>query len=386
MDISTLRITFSVLAAALVLLFFFGAFLPTRARFAGWWTFALLLFLVASVAYLGNGTSGQVVLNPIGNALGVAGAEAVWCAGRSLRTRPVRWPWLLAAPAAALVAGAVDDPGHDTWAGGVVFLVLMTAAFGATTRELVHAITRRQRPPRQLSISTMLLRALATASFILTVFYAARTVAFLAVGPHSHAFGRWFGSAPTTVLLIVQLVTVSFSMSSLSAQQQIDDLEQRAAFDQLTGLMRAEEFRRHAADVLHRLAGPSELAVLAMADLDHFKRVNDELGHAAGDEVLRVFGWAARTVLGPRALCGRIGGEEFCLLFAATSIEYAEGMLATLVAEFQQAVHLSDGRVPTISIGMVEVEAGVPLTDLLAHADRALYQAKSGGRSRIVLG
>lgn len=386
MDISTLRVTFSVLAAALVLLFLVGAYRPTRAPFAAWWTVSLLLFVLGSGAYLANGTPAQAILNPVGNGLAVAGVEAVWCASRSLRTRPPRWRWLAVAPVVSVLAGAIDDPGHDTWAGGLVFLVLMTAGFGATTRELARVAARSHRSHRQLSVSSALARSLAAASFVLTVFYACRAIAFVAVGPHSDAFDTWFGSGPTTLLLLVQLVTVSFSMSSLSTQQQIDDLEQRAIYDQLTGLMRAQEFRNHADGVLPRLTASGDLTFVAMADLDHFKLVNDELGHAAGDDVLRAFGWATRTVLGPRALCGRIGGEEFCLIFTATSVEYAEDVLATVVAEFQQAVHLSDGRVPTVSIGMVEATRGVPLSDLLARADRALYQAKSTGRSRLVVG
>jgi len=385
-DISTLRATFSVLAAALMFLFYVGAYRPTRAPFAGWWTVSLLFFVLGSAAYLANGTPAQAMLNPLGNGLAVAGTEAAWCAGRSLSTRPFRWWWLVAAPLAAVLAGAVDDPGHDTWAGGFVFLVLMSAGFGATTRELARAAVRSHRSYQQLSVSSVLARSLAAASLVLTVYYACRTIAFLAVGPHSHAFDRWFGSGPTTLLLLVQLVTVSFTVSSLSTQQQIDDLEQRAVYDQLTGLMRAQEFRNHADGVLPRLARPGELTVVAMADLDHFKLVNDELGHAAGDEVLRAFGWSARTVLGPRALCGRLGGEEFCLIFTAATMEYAESMLAAVVSEFQQAVDLSDGRVPTVSIGVVEATRGVPLADLIARADRALYEAKSTGRSRVVLG
>lgn len=384
MDISTLRIAFTVIAGVLVVLFLVGAVLPTRAPFAAWWTISLLLFVLSTATYLANGTSSQAILNPLGNALGVAGAEAAWCAARSLRSRPVPWPWLIAAPVVALVAGLVDDPAHDTWAGGLVFLVLLAAAFALTTRELVHAAVRPGEAHRQLSVSAVLAQALAAASFILAVYYAARAVAFVAVGPHSDAFDTWFGSVPTTLLLLAQLVTVSFSMSSLSAQQQIDDLQQRAVYDQLTGLMRAEEFRKRAIAVLPRLARPGELAVVAMADLDHFKRVNDELGHAAGDDVLRAFGRAARTVLGPRAVCGRVGGEEFCLLFPSSSLEYAESMLATIVADFQASVQLEDHRVPTVSFGVARADQGEGLIEVIQRADRALYRAKSEGRSRVV--
>lgn len=384
MDIDTLRITFSVIAGVLVVLFYVGAYLPTRAPFSGWWTVSLLFFLCGSAAYLANGTSAQSVLNPLGNGFAVAGVEAAWCAARSLRTRPVRWRWLFPLPLLAVLAGAVDDPAHDVWAGGLVFLVLMTAAFAATTRELILAALRPDQPTRTLSVSGVLIRALALASAIVTVFYAGRAIAFMTEGADSELFKQTFGSAPTTVLLLTQLVTVSFSMSSLSTQQQIDDLRQRAVYDQLTGLLRPQEFRDRAAVALPRLARPGEVTIVAMADLDHFKLVNDQLGHAAGDDVLRAFGWSARTALGQRALCGRLGGEEFALLFAATSWEYAEDLLLTMIAEFQHTVHLADGRVPTVSIGVVEAGSGEPLPTVLERADKALYRAKSEGRSRVV--
>ncbi|WGL53640.1 GGDEF domain-containing protein [Nocardioides sp. BP30] len=384
MDIDTLRITFSVIAGVLVVLFYVGAYLPTRAPFSGWWTLALLLFLLSSAAYLANGTAAQAALNPLGNGLAVAGAEAAWYGARSLRTQPWRWEWLVPGPLLALLAGVLDDPGHDVWAGGLTFLVLITAAFGAITRELVLAAFHPDRPARTLSVSDVLIRALALASVILTLFYAGRALAFVAEGPDSELFRQTFGSVPTTVLLVVQLVTVSFSMSALSTQQQIDDLHRRAVFDQLTGLMRAQEFRDRAAVALPRLTRGGEVTILAMADLDHFKLVNDELGHAAGDDVLRAFGWSARTVLGQQALCGRLGGEEFALLFTSTSRDYAEGLLHTLVAEFQHTVQLADGRVPTVSIGMVEAGEAEPLTSVLERADKALYRAKSEGRSRVV--
>ena len=235
-----------------------------------------------------------------------------------------------------------------------------------------------------LSVSAVLTRALAFASAVLTVFYAGRAVAYALVGPYGESFETWFGSGPTTVLLLVQLVTISFSMSSLSTQQQIDELHRRAVYDQLTGMLRSQEFRERAARALPKLARTGELTVVAMADLDHFKLVNDELGHAAGDDVLRAFGWSARTVLGPRSLCGRLGGEEFALVFPAASMDYAEDLLATTIDEFQHAVHLSDGRIPTVSVGMVAAARGRSLPQLLEDADRALYRAKAEGRSRIV--
>lgn len=387
MDITTLRVAFSVVAGVLMVLFYFGAYRPTGAPFSGWWTLALVLFSLGSACYLTNGTFLQVVLNPLGNGLAVAGTEAAWCGARSLRSRPMPWPVLPIMPVLAVAAGLLGHPSTDTWSGGLVLLVLMTAALALTTAELVAAGRSLGEPGRSPSaVALILVRALAAVSLLGAIFYAGRSVAFAAVGSHGDAFTTWFGSGPTTLLLLVQLVTVSFSMSSLSTYQQLDDLRHRAVYDQLTGLLRPQEFRAKATEELPRMAGSGELAVLAMADLDHFKQVNDELGHAAGDGVLRAFGQATLDTLGPQAVCGRVGGEEFALLFPALSLEHGERVLATLTAAFQQAVGLADGRIPTVSMGMVEAVPGTPVAELLERADIALYGAKSLGRSRVVRG
>lgn len=390
MDVATLRVAFAVMAGVLLLLFYVAAYRSTHAPFSGWWTVSLLLFSLGSLAYLANGTSWQVVLNPAGNALAVGGAEAAWCAARTLRTPPPRWWWLLIVPALAVLAGAVDHPSTDIWAGGAIFLLLMAASFAATCVELNASryswVAQAETGPIPDASFAILTRMLSLASGVLAFYYAGRTVAYLWVGPYDDVFVTWFGSAPTTLLLIVQLVTVSFSMSSLSTQQQLADLRRRAVYDELTGLLRSQEFRVHAARALPHLNQDNGIAFLAMADLDHFKLVNDELGHAAGDQVLRDFGRVAQLSLGPAAICGRLGGEEFALLFSARSIEQAEQRLTTMTGAFQHAVTLADGRVPTVSVGVVQGTDHETLDQLLERADHALYRAKHAGRARIVRG
>jgi diguanylate cyclase (GGDEF)-like protein len=379
MDVVTLRLTLAVVSGVLLVLFYVAAYRPTRAPFSGWWTVSLMLFVLGSLCYLGNGTDAQAVLNPLGNGFGVAGTEAAWYGARSLHVHAPRWPWLLPAPLVAVAAGAVDHPGSDVWAGGFVYLLLMTVFFGLACAELAVAI---HRDPEQASLT----RALGIVSGVLAAFYAGRALTFEAGGPDSVLFRDGFGSAPTTLLLIVLLVTVSFSMSSLSTQQRLGDLRRRATYDGLTGLLRGQEFRARAPREVAALIAARQPAMLAMADLDHFKKINDQLGHAAGDMALRAFGRAVRSTLGPDALCGRLGGEEFALLFPARNLADAERILATMTATFQRSVRLSDGRIPTVSIGLVPIMPGVSVQELLARADNALYRAKDGGRSRVVRG
>ena len=391
MDVTTLRIAFAVLTGALVLLFYVAAYRPTRSPFSGWWTLALGLSLASALAFLGNGSPGQAVLNPLGNALGVAGAEAAWCAARSLHTRPLPWRWLVIAPLVAAVTGAADDPAHNTWSGGLVFLVLMATAFAGASvemrsaaRSLAEGAADRRATDGQALL--ILCGALGISSGVLSVYYAMRAIAFAWVGPFSDTFMTFFGAGPTTLLLIVQLATVSFSMSTLSTLQRIVDLRQRAVYDQLTGLLRAQEFRRYAGAALPHLAREGEMTFAAMVDFDHFKDINDGRGHRAGDDVLRAFGRAARDTIGKSGLCGRLGGDEFGLLFTAASIDDAERQLDAMVRELESTVALVDGHRPTVSIGIATADDTSTITSLLDRADQALYRAKASGRDRVARG
>jgi len=126
---------------------------------------------------------------------------------------------------------------------------------------------------------------------------------------------------------------------------------------------------------------------LLLIDIDHFKRVNDSFGHAAGDEVLKGVVATIKTLLRDSDLFARIGGEELVVLMPETGIEAAR-----LVAERLRAAIQTD-RYPlpnqsvtvTASIGLaVTTLPPEPLPALLERADRALYAAKAAGRNRVV--
>jgi diguanylate cyclase (GGDEF)-like protein/PAS domain S-box-containing protein len=149
------------------------------------------------------------------------------------------------------------------------------------------------------------------------------------------------------------------------------DSQRAALTDPLTGIGN----RRHADAVLSSI-GPGDAVVLV--DIDHFKQVNDEHGHAAGDEVLRSL--AAHLARQVRAddHVARFGGEEFLILLA--------GGASTAVAATERIARawaqVSDG--VTFSAGVAAHTAGRPVLTTLAAADRALYEAKAQGRDRVV--
>ncbi|GAA4222645.1 hypothetical protein GCM10022253_31590 [Sphingomonas endophytica] len=143
--------------------------------------------------------------------------------------------------------------------------------------------------------------------------------------------------------------------------------------DPLTGLMNRRSFLREA-------IGRSEPHVLVLVDIDHFKRVNETLGHDGGDQVLRVFADALRHSVPPEALLARFGGEEFAVLAPAAAIALPETILMQIRAAtmpFDLAVTASLGS----ECGAIASEADWKL--LYRRADDALFAAKRAGRDRL---
>jgi diguanylate cyclase (GGDEF)-like protein len=166
-------------------------------------------------------------------------------------------------------------------------------------------------------------------------------------------------------------------------------LDAAASHDSLTGLPnRALLADRFAQMIVQARRRGAQLGVL-FVDLDEFKLVNDSLGHAGGDEVLRRFAAILKTQLRAADALARWGGEEFLLLMPGTRLDDARVVLDRL----RHAVHATgefgaiaaDLKV-TFSAGLVEVGEGESQDAALERADRALYQAKERGRNRIEVG
>jgi sigma-B regulation protein RsbU (phosphoserine phosphatase) len=219
LDSLTLRVAFGVTTLTLFLLFALVTHRSTRSPFSFWWCAALALFMGGSLAYLQDGTPAQVWGNPLGNGLIVAGAASVWMGSRSLRGRRTPW-WLVVTPSAVIVAlSCADSPATNDWSGGALYLALMAALIGLSTWELVllDAGYSRTRWP------------LILASGALSAYYAVRLVVFLAAGQRSDLFTAWFGTPSTTLITLILLVVVSFSMASLSGEQVARTFAARAA-------------------------------------------------------------------------------------------------------------------------------------------------------------
>ena len=164
------------------------------------------------------------------------------------------------------------------------------------------------------------------------------------------------------------------------------ELEKQANHDMLTGLYN----RRYADDFLQREIESAKRYnrpfTIALADIDHFKRVNDSHSHAIGDQVLRRCAEILTNRCRKTDMVARYGGEEFLLGFPDTSAEFAEQICSQirLAVERTNWSDIGEGIRLTISFGIAEVGIDTRRTTILNDADTRLYQAKNKGRNRIV--
>jgi diguanylate cyclase (GGDEF)-like protein len=165
-------------------------------------------------------------------------------------------------------------------------------------------------------------------------------------------------------------------------------IEYMARYDQLTGLYNRGELEERLEEAFERSHRYDRSLSMLMIDLDHFKKINDEYGHAAGDNVLETFGEQLSQRVRTPDIAGRFGGEEFCVVLPETTkadaVEVAERIKKQLAEESFESEEGEQFRV-TCSIGVAERNQKMnSAEDLIRHSDEALYQAKSGGRNLVV--
>ena len=192
------------------------------------------------------------------------------------------------------------------------------------------------------------------------------------------AYAYYSQTLATILSILLGLALVGLVVTEIAAES-----ARRLQRDSLSGALTRSAFLDQAADILRHVQPPRS-AGLIISDLDHFKSVNDRFGHAAGDEVIRAFGALLREATGDDGVCGRIGGEEFCLLLTNRSIARVRAEVDALRIKLARAIYSlipADVGV-TASFGIAMTDAHESLPDAMRRADLALYEAKAEGRNR----
>jgi diguanylate cyclase (GGDEF)-like protein len=181
------------------------------------------------------------------------------------------------------------------------------------------------------------------------------------------------------------LIVLAVAMAGLEQFQRTRrELERLATQDELTGALNARAFAERLAQELDRNRRYSRPLALLYVDLDDFKAVNDRHGHQTGDAVLRLVADATRRAVRQADIVGRLGGDEFAVLMPETEGGVAEAA-ATRLASGIRTVFRGTPSV-TASIGLVSTvnAATTGAEELLRRADQAMYEAKRGGKDRVV--
>jgi diguanylate cyclase len=191
----------------------------------------------------------------------------------------------------------------------------------------------------------------------------------------------WLQAAGLASLLLATALLVLLLRRSARDRRRYRELSEH---DGLTGLLNHQHTRRLGLRVLERCQREQGAFTAVVADVDHFKQVNDRFGHAAGDAVLRNLGSLLREVFGERAVIGRTGGEEFTVLVAADSAQ-THALVHALRQRIVPLVVFGRRIDYSLSFGVCQAgERHATLEDLLRAADNALYQAKRSGRNQVV--
>ncbi|MGC7404663.1 diguanylate cyclase [Pandoraea pneumonica] len=206
---------------------------------------------------------------------------------------------------------------------------------------------------------------------------------------------------PMIILYPIALGKVTYDLAQKLAQRS-REMEYLSQHDGLTGLLNRRAWEQRLADIHTHCMATGQPACLVLMDLDHFKRINDTLGHAAGDTALRRFSGLLRQRLRDIDAVGRYGGEEFGAVLVNTGAVAGQDLMHHLLADLrarvaqaeaqlQMQMPVTDGQTLslaecTVSIGLVPFSTGFDSPQAwLQQADRALYRAKRDGRDGMVV-
>ncbi|WP_322032161.1 GGDEF domain-containing protein [Paraburkholderia sp. J76] len=278
----------------------------------------------------------------------------------------------------------------DMWYYASAFPIALVSAM--TSRELLRGDGMKGAPSVQTRVQTRVqarVQPRYVATFVTgfhALFYVFRTFVLPVLGSR---YGDGFVALVSKITMyegVLYSVVLPMALLKLIREETHGQLLRESQTDYLTHLGNRRWFFEEGERVMREARAAQPVSLLAF-DLDHFKTINDRYGHKTGDEVLKAFAGIARNAMGPDAILARIGGEEFAALLPGHDRLRAKAVGEAIARRFaQSATHGIEGVHirATVSIGLAQHgrEAST-LSDLLAAADAALYNAKSLGGNRL---
>lgn len=195
------------------------------------------------------------------------------------------------------------------------------------------------------------------------------------------------GHAVLVVTAAMFTLVLTAAILAATISDQIKAVKQSVRKDELSGLLRRSAFEEEARAIIAKAQADNRPLCMVIADIDHFKQVNDRWGHPTGDAAIRRFGQIMAGTIRPADLAGRIGGEEFCIIVVdcagSAAGAVAERLRCALAA--QSFAEIGADCTLSASFGVAELLADDGYSDIYTRADAALYRAKKDGRNRVVV-
>jgi diguanylate cyclase (GGDEF)-like protein len=376
LDVTTLFVVATCVTGLLGLLLLF-AFAKNRIPALAWWGAAYLVGGCSVAAWSLEGLISTPVPTGIANALLFIACGMMWNAARVFHGRPVKVSALIGGAAIWLFACTFTD--FAQWpAARIVLSSLIVASYTfATTAELwqERRKTLRRRWP------AILVPMLHGAVFLFPIPLASLLPEDQGVVTLSSGWVALF-----VLETMLYAVGTAFIVLVLATERTMRIHKDAAVTDELTGLLNRRGVLQAAQGLITQQAQKGEAVSALMFDLDHFKSINDQFGHAIGDRALHLFGVTASASTRATDIVGRFGGEEFVALLPGNLAN------AKIVAERVRRAFESAGVAvagcelnATVSVGAASGQPGTDIVALLAAADAALYRAKANGRNRVEL-
>ena len=363
------------LLAALFLAFWFT---NRYATWFLWWSATFFFGTAATVFFLVRGFGAEIYSIGFAVALLVTAFACCWQAARAFERRRILWMPVLATPTvwlgACLIPGFMENVGYR-----VILSSLLLGLMSALTAFEFWRGRREELPSRTIVILL----------FVSVAAIMVSRIAFLYALPFP------FGALPAdlsyvaafNLVLFFHTILLAILLVAMTKERLELDQRNKAQTDPLTGALNRRALITKGNRLVRRHQMESKHLCLLYLDIDHFKALNDRVGHSGGDDVLNKFVEVVHDNIRPTDLLFRIGGEEFCCLLPYTALPQAERAAERIRQQIENTIVDVPGSPEkvTVSIGVASTDPfGYDLDHLMRLADKAVYDAKRQGRNRVV--